>query len=102
MLCKNDRAVPTNILACVLNDQPKFSYLHFQTNTPAWNKLNDAKIQEFDIKIRDHKGRDKPAETLPNFNMTLIFETIDEIDYQKEHTKEYLREAYRKEHNYRK
>ena len=102
MLCKNDRAVPTNILACVMNDQPKFSYLHFQTNTPAWNKLNDAKIQEFDIKIRDHKGRDIPAETLPNFNMTLIFETIDEIDYQKEHTKEYLREAYRKEHNYRK
>ncbi|CAL6321699.1 unnamed protein product [Bathycoccus prasinos] len=25
--------------------------------------------------------------------MTLVFETIDEIDYQKEHTKEYLREA---------
>ena len=102
MLCKNDTAVPTNILACVLNDQPKFSYLHFQTNTPAWNKLNDTKIQEFDIKIRDHKGRDIPSEYLPNFNMTLIFETIDEIDYHKEHTKEYLREAYRKEHDYRK
>ena len=102
MLCNNDTAVPTNILACVMNDQPKFSYLNFQTNTPAWNKLNDTKIQEFDIKIRDHRGRDIPTENLPNFNMTLVFETIDEIDYQKEHTKEYLREAYRKEHNYRK
>ncbi|CAL6405644.1 unnamed protein product [Bathycoccus prasinos] len=102
MLCNNDTAVPTNILACVMNDQPKFSYLNFQTNTPAWNKLNDTKIQEFDIKIRDHRDRDIPTENLPNFNMTLVFETIDEIDYQKEHTKEYLREAYRKEHNYRK
>lgn len=102
MLCNNDTAVPTNILACVMNDQPKFSYLNYQTNTPAWNKLNDTKIQEFDIKIRDHRGRDIPTENLPNFNMTLVFETIDEMDYQKEHTKEYLREAYRKEHNYRK
>jgi len=102
MLCNNDTAVPTNILACVMNDQPKFSYLNYQTNTPAWNKLNDTKIQEFDIKIRDHRGRDIPTANLPNFNMTLVFETIDEIDYQKEHTKEYLREAYRKEHNYRK
>ena len=102
MLCKNDVAVPTNILGCLMNDQPKFSYLHFQTNTPAWMKLNDTKIQEFDIRIRDHRGRDIPAEQLPNFNMTLIFETVDEIDYQKEHTKQYLREAYVKEHDYRK
>jgi hypothetical protein len=102
MLCNNDTAVPTNILACVMNDQPKFSYLNYQTNTPAWNKLNDTKVQEFDIKIRDHRGRDIPTANLPNFNMTLVFETIDEMDYQKEHTKEYLREAYRKEHNYRK
>lgn len=65
-------------------------------------KLNDPKIQEFDIRIRDHRGRDIPAEQLPNFNMTLIFETVDEIDYQKEHTKQYLREAYVKEHDYRK
>ena len=86
MLCNNDTAVPTNILACVMNDQPKFSYLHFQTNTPAWNKLKDTKIQEFDIKIRDHRGRDIPTENLPNFNMTLVFETIDKIDYQKETT----------------
>ena len=98
MLCNNDTAVPTNILACVMNDQPKFSYLNYQTNTPAWNKLNDTKVQEFDIKIRDHRGRDIPTENLPNFN--LVFETIDEIDYQI--TKEYLREAYMKEHNYRK
>ena len=102
MLCKNDTAVPTNILGCLMNDQPKYSYLHFQTNTPAWMKLNDTKIQEFDIKIRDHRGRDIPAGNLPNFNMTLIFETVDEIDYQKEHTKQYLREAYVKEHDYRK
>jgi hypothetical protein len=102
MLCKNDTAVPTNILSCVINDQPKFSYLHYQTNTPAWMKLNDTKIQEFDIKIRDHRGRTIPSGYLPNFNLTLIFETIDEIDYHKEHTKEYLREAYRKEHDYRK
>ena len=102
MLCKNDVAVPTNILGCLMNDQPKYSYLHFQTNTPAWMKLNDTKIQEFDIRIRDHRGRDIPAEQLPNFNMTLIFETVDEIDYQKEHTKQYLREAYVKEHDYRK
>ena len=102
MISKNDTAVPTNVMCCLINDQPKYSYLHYQTNTLAWQKLNDAKIKEFDIKLRDHRGRDIPGSKLPHFNMTLIFEEIDEIEYHAEHQREYLREAYRKEHNYRK
>ncbi len=102
LICKNDTATPTNIIAWIINDQPKFSYLHHNTNTPAWMKLNDQNIKQFDIKIRDNRGRDIPAHILPSFNMTLVFEEIDEADFSKEHMKEYFREGYRKAHDYRK
>ena len=54
-----------------------------------WHGLSDSSIHRFDIKIRDHKGQLFGLYSLQDFQMTLMFETVQEVEYSKEFIEAY-------------
>lgn len=80
----NGHLIKTNIIDEVVNDVPKFSYLHKEINTPTWVQPSHNKVTEFDINILDHNKKVIPATVMPHFQLALIFEIADEIEASKE------------------
>ena len=91
-------AIPSNVLEWITNDQPKFSFLHHESSTLTWHTLKDPSIRAFDIQIRDHRGRRFDSSALPNYNLTLVFEMMDPVEYTKEFIEAYNKEGWRKAH----
>lgn len=94
----NGHLVKTNIIDEVVNDVPKFSYLHKEINTPTWVQPSHNKVTEFDINILDHNRNVIPAEAMPHFQLSLIFEIADEIEVSKELIEAYNTFGYRLAH----
>ena len=90
--------IKTNIIDEVVNDVPKFSYLHKEINTPTWVQPSHKKVTEFDINILDHNKKVIPAEAMPHFQLALIFEIADEIEVSKELIEAYNTFGYRLAH----
>ena len=91
-------SVPSNVLEWVRNSEPKFSFLHHESTTLTWHVLKDTSIRTFDIQLRDHRGRRFDASAIPNYNLTLVFETIDPVMYTKEFLEEYNKEGWKRAH----
>ena len=55
-------------------------------------------ISSFDIEIRDHKGHLYPRSAIADFVLVLMFETVEEMEYNKDDLVAYNAMAYRVGH----
>lgn len=92
--------IGTHILENVVNDVPKFSYLHKEINFPSYHRLPQKNIQSFSIQILDHDFKEFDDETLPDFKLVLQFEQTLEIEYHKEMFEAYNTEGYKLGHQF--
>ena len=77
----------TDILESIVNDVPKFSYIHHAADTLYFRNLNRADVTKFDLRL--YEGDDMKQlmdEILPDWNAVLVFEQNLEIEYHKEET----------------
>ena len=88
----------SDVLQFINNDVPKYSYLTYHTDTPMWNVLTKKDINHFDVQIRDHRGHLYPRSALADFVLVLMFETVEEIEYNKDDIIAYNAMAYREGH----
>lgn len=63
-----------------------------------WQILTTNYINHFDIEIRDHKGHLYPRSALANFVLVLMFETVQEMEYNKDELQAYNALGYRLGH----
>ena len=88
----------SDVLQFINNDVPKYSYLTYHTDTPMWNVLTKKDINYFDVEIRDHRGHLYPRSALADFLMVIMFETIEEMEYNKDDIIAYNAMAYKLGH----
>jgi len=77
----------TDVLESIVNNVPKFSYIHHSADTLYFHNLNRADVTKFDLRL--YEGDDMAAlvdEVLPDWNAVLVFEQNLEIEYHKEET----------------
>jgi len=77
----------TNILESIVNNVPKFSYIHHAADTLYFHNLNRSDVSKFDLRL--YEGDDMKQlvdEILPDWNAVLVFEQNLEIEYHKEET----------------
>ena len=91
-------AHPSDVLAFINNDVPKFSHLTYHTDMPMWNLLPKSYYNAFDIEIRDHKGHLFPRSAIANFVLQLVFESVEEIEHDKTDIHLYNEMGYRLGH----
>ena len=75
------------------------------TNHPNTDRLHTGKlvltknyINSFDIEIRNHKGHLYPRSAIADFVLVLMFETVEEMEYNKDDLVAYNAMAYRVGH----
>ena len=90
-------AIPSNVLEWITNDQPKFSFL-----APRVQHAHVAHAQGPEHQGFRHSNPRSQRQAirfiaLPNYNLTLVFEMADKIEYTKEFL-EYNKEGWRKAH----
>lgn len=88
----------SDVLQFINNDVAKFSYLTYHTDVPMWNILTKKNIFDFDIELRDHRNVLFPRSALPDFVLVLMFETVEEIEYNKDDIIAYNALGYRLGH----
>jgi hypothetical protein len=77
----------TDILESIVNNVPKFSYIHYSADTLYFHNLNRADVHKFDLRL--YESDDLKAlvdEVLPNWSAVLVFEKNLEMEYHKEDT----------------
>ena len=88
------QVVGTNILETITNTASKFSYIHYVSDQLFYHKLSKNISNTFDIQLLDSSYRFIHPEACPDFKIVLVFESRDEIEYDKEFLKEYARIGY--------
>jgi hypothetical protein len=88
----------SDVLQYLNNDVAKYAYLTYHTDVPMWNILTKKDIYNFDIEIRDHKGILYPRNAIADFVLVLMFETLEEIEYNKDEIIAYNQLGYRLGH----
>ena len=88
----------SDVLQFINNEVPKYSYLTYHTDVPMWQILTTNYINHFDIEIRDHKGHLYPRSAIANFVLVLMFETVQEMEYNKDELQAYNALGYRLGH----
>jgi hypothetical protein len=76
----------TDILESIVNNVPKFPYIHHSADTLYFHTLK-ADVTKFDMRL--YEGDDMKAlvdEVLPDWSAVLVFEQNLEIEYHKEET----------------
>ena len=77
----------TDILETIINNVPKYGYIHHSADTLYFHNLNRADVHKFDLRL--YEGDDMQSlddEELPNWSAVLVFEQNLEIEYHKEDT----------------
>jgi len=77
----------TDILESIVNNVPKFSYIHHAADTLYFHNLNRSDVTKFDLRL--YQGDDMKQlvdEVLPDWNAVLVFEQNLEIEYHKDQT----------------
>jgi len=88
-------ATPSNVIQYIPNTEPKYSYINHTPDMLMWHSLLDSSIHKFDIKLRDHKGQLFGLNSLPDFQMTLMFDTVQEVEYSKDFIEAYNKMGYK-------
>jgi len=77
----------TDILESIVNNIPKFSYIHHAADTLYFHNLNRSDVTKFDLRL--YQGDDMKQlvdEVLPDWNAVLVFEQNIEIEYHRRET----------------
>ena len=78
----NGKCIPTDIVEKVVNNVPKFSYLHHQADTLYFHQLSKNNIKTFNIRLDDHNYKPIDERILPDWSAVVIFEqTFQVIDH---------------------
>ena len=81
----NGVCIPTDIIEKIINDVPKFSYIHHKADQLYYHQLSKSKIKTFNIRLDDHNYKPIDDNVLPNWNAVIIFEqTLPVIDNHDE------------------
>jgi hypothetical protein len=94
----NGVCIPTDILEKIINDVPKYSYIHHTADTLYYHQLPKNNINHFNLRLLNHNYELINDAILPDWQAVLIFEQTHEIEYHKEDIIAYAEEAYRKGH----
>lgn len=93
-------ARPENIFEWVQFGVDRYYWVQHQSDILHWHYLNGATIHDFDIRLEseartllNHKGG------IGEYNLVLVFETIDHDEYTAEYVKQYNAEGYALAHN---
>ncbi len=92
-------AVPTNILEWILNTSGRNTYLHYTPDMISWHRLHQPQIAQFTIKVLNYEGRNLPHDMIRDFQMVLVVEVEEELDYHEEVVRKQQRSAYREMHD---
>jgi len=77
----------TDILESIVNNVPKFSYIHHAADTLYFHNLNRSDVTKFDIRVYESDDMKQLVdEVLPDWNAVLVFEQNLETEYHKEDT----------------
>lgn len=76
----------------------KFAHITYHAEIPMWTVLTKNYINNFDIEIRDHKGHLFPRSAIADFVLVLMFETVEEMEYNKDDIVAYNAMGYRLGH----
>ena len=68
------------------------------TAVPMWNRIQNSRLNKFDIKLLDQNSAVIPDESMPDYHMTLMFEVVEEIEYTREDIEDYNRAGYKLGH----
>ena len=91
---KNGVCIKTDILEKVVNNVPKYSYIHHQADTLYFHELKKNNINYFNIRLDNHDYKLIDEEIMPDWTAVLIFEQTHEIEYHKEDIVAYKERAY--------
>lgn len=91
-------AVPMNILEWIQFDVARYSWVHYQSNILHWHYLNEASIADFDITMRSQSGQILTHRECGNYNLVLVFETVDHDEVSAEFIRAYNKEGYNLAH----
>ena len=95
-------------LIYIPNKASRDEYNHYETNVIEWHELH-GDIQNFDVELRNHADKVFSADpeklessgdgsAIPPYMMTLVFECVNQNDFQPTHTQAYQSEAWYEAH----
>ena len=87
-------AVPMNILEWIQFEVDRYSWVHFNANTVHWHYLNNASIADFDIVLKSQSGQTLTHKECGNYNLVLVFETIEQDEVSASFIRQYNKEGY--------
>jgi len=88
----------SDVLQYINKTVGKYAHITYHSEVPMWNVLTKNYINSFDIEIRDHKGHLYPRSAIADFVLVLMFETVEEMEYNKDDLVAYNAMAYRVGH----
>lgn len=88
-LNKNGLISSTNILETVTNNASKFSWLHHQPTQLHYHTLDHRIGQTFDIQLFDNNNNMIDPDSCGDFKLVLIFQIIEEIEFNIQDMKRY-------------
>lgn len=89
---------PTDILEKVVNNVPKYSYIHHHADTLYYHQLPKSNINHFNIRLLNHNYQLIDDDLMPDWTAVIIFEQTHEIEYHKEDIIAYQDRAYQLGH----
>jgi hypothetical protein len=95
-------------LIYIPNKASRDEYNHYETNVIEWHEMH-GDIQNFDVELRNHADKVFSADpqklessgdgsAIPPYMMTLVFECVNQNDFQPTHTQAYQSEAWFEAH----
>lgn len=87
-------AVPMNILEWIQFEVDRYSWVQHKADILHYHYLNNANLTDFDIQLRSVNGVPLDFKECGEFNLVLVFETIEEDEVSAEFIKAYNEEGY--------
>ena len=91
---KHCEAVPMNILEWVQFEVDRYHWVQYQSQTLHYHYLNDKSITDFNIILKSQFGQILTHNECGNYNLVLVFETIEHDEISANFIKAYNREGY--------
>ena len=87
-------AVPMNILEWIQFEVDRYYWIHYNADLLHWHYLNNASISDFDITLKSQSGQTLTHKECGNYNLVLIFETVEQDEVPASFIRAYNKEGY--------
>jgi len=91
-------AKPVNIMEWIQFDTDRYSYVHYENQTPHYHYLNNTNLVDFEIELRSADGHILKYNECGAFNIVLALQTIDHDEVSAEFINAYNDEGYKLAH----